>query len=493
MRKKFIALFSIIGMMLLLNGCSDLRNAKTDDTGTEDAIESELDDMENALDNVDETLDFEQSAETKTQGEPKETPQVIQLDYRYIRSIHASSELTDSTKTYKAETVLDGNKETCWSEGVAGTGEGEFIDIEFTSPVYISEVGFLNGYMKNETAYNANGKIKRAELNLDGDIYEAEFDDWQYGEIENERYSDRFTLDIPVRTQTLSITISDAQKGVKYDDICLTELAIWGYADNIDNADSFGVALFEGVYSWMDGNGEDAHGADVTISYENDSTTKFTGECWNSVASAKIDAFAVSVNTDGSVRFIGNVMLSEFDEEKQISNLVLNVSPVQQNEIRIEQSGETGSVTFAGTYQAAGGETFDIFDRYGDVIYEVALAYGSDCEYALYDMDHDGTVELITSQGSSNADWSNTVYTVDNSGMLVEVGTFYGMVSLYAAENGNGIYSVYGHMDYQEVEWITKSGNALYTETILSGETVEYYENDNPILMVGIDEDIMNY
>ena len=253
------------------------------------------------------------------------------------------------------------------------------------------------------------------------------------------------------------------------------------------------VALPAGAYAWMDGDGEDAHGADIVISYESDGKARLTGECWNSVATASIDASAVSANTDGSVQFVGNVILSEFDEETQIRDLVLDVFSTQQNEIQIEQNGETGSVTFAGIYQAAGGESFDIYDIYGDVIYEVALTYGSDCEYALYDMDHDGTVELITSQGTSDADWSNTVYTIDDSGMLVEVGTFYGLVALYASENGDGIYSVYGHMDYQEVEWITKNGNDLYTETILSGETVEYYENDNPIPMVGIDEDIMNY
>lgn len=426
----------------------------------------------------------------KLQDEPTKTPQVIQLDYRYIKNIQASSELTDSTKTYKAEAMLDGNKETCWSEGAAGTGEGESVNIEFTCPVYISEVRFLNGYMKNETVYNANGKIKRAKLDLDGALYEVEFDDWQYGEIENEPYSDRFTLDAPVRAQSLTITISDAQQGTKYDDICLTELDIWGYADDADISDS---TLPAGSYVWTEGSNEDARGADIAVSYEDGGRARLTGECWNSVASAKIDAVAVSVDTDGSVQFIGNGICSAFDEEKQVSNIVLKVLATQQNEIRITQDGETGSAEFAGTYQAAGEETFDIFDRYGDVIYEVALMYGSDCEYALYDMDHDGTVELITSQGTCNADWSNTVYTIDNSGMLVEVGTFYGVVSLYAAENGNGIYSVYGHMDYQEVEWITKNGNALNTETILSGETVEYYENDNPIPMAGVDEDIKDY
>ena len=103
-------------------------------------------------------------------------------------------------------------------------------------------------------------------------------------------------------------------------------------------------------------------------------------------------------------------------------------------------------------------------------------------------MDHDDTVELIVSWGTCDADWTNTVYTVTGNGQLVEVGAFYGAVSLYAAENGDGIYSVYGHAGYQQVEWVTKNGDALSVESILSGEIEKDYENDSPILLVGIDE-----
>lgn len=480
-----------------------------------DNIEAELINME-TLDATDELIDEDdeipeeisakaktdevQSVIPETQNEQKDEPDVVQFDYRYISSIQASSELTDSTKTYRVEAVLDGNKETCWSEGTDGIGVGEVITINFTRPVYISEVAFLNGYMKNETVYNANGKLKRVELGFEGEKYEAEFDDLQYHEVENTLYSDRFALDAPVRTQFLSIMILDAQKGSKYDDICLTDLAIWGYADDTDGANVPDIVLPAASYSWMKGGNEDAYGADITVLYESDGKIRMTGECWNSVEVVKIDAVAVAVDANGSLQFVGDVWLSEpgFSEsdEKLIGNVVLSVSPMRQNEIQIKQGGEIGGVTssFSGTYQAAGGEeTFDIYDVYRNVIYEVAMMYGSDCEYALYDLDHDGTVELITSQGTSDVDWFNTVYTVDDSGMPVEVGSFYGLVSLYAAETGNGIYSVYGHMGYQQVEWIVKNGDELYTEIILSEETEDYYENDNPIKMVGIDEDIEDY
>lgn len=57
-------------------------------------------------------------------------------------------------------------------------------------------------------------------------------------------------------------------------------------------------------------------------------------------------------------------------------------------------------------------------------------------------MDHDGAAELIVSLGTCDVDWTN-MYAVTGNGQLVEVGGFYGTVSLYAVENGDGIYSVY--------------------------------------------------
>lgn len=316
--------------------------------------------------------DMAENTVEREENEPKQ-PQIIQLDARYIRGIEATSELTDSTKTYQAEDVLDSNRETCWCEGADGTGAGEMLVVEFTQPVYLTEVAFLNGYLKNETVYNNNGKIKRAELETEEGRYEVAFVDWQYQEIANDLYSDRFTFDEPVETQYLSVMILDAQEGAKYKDTCLTELALWGYVEETKQAENAA--------------------ADYAALYDNLRT-------------------------------------------------------------------------------------------------QAADAFGSDCEYALYDMDHDGTVELIVSWGTCDADWTNTVYTVEENGQLIEVGGFSGMVSLYAAENGDGIYSVYGHSGYQQVEWVTKNGNSLSVETILSEETENYYENDSPILMVGIDEEI---
>lgn len=64
------------------------------------------------------------------------------------------------------------------------------------------------------------------------------------------------------------------------------------------------------------------------------------------------------------------------------------------------------------------------------------------------------------------------------------IGQFYRNVSLYVAEDGNGIYTLYGMYWYQEVNRITKSGNSISEEMISSKELQpgeEYDKFEHPI------------
>ena len=122
------------------------------------------------------------------------------------------------------------------------------------------------------------------------------------------------------------------------------------------------------------------------------------------------------------------------------------------------------------------------YDAYAPIISDVYATYGEYCEYGLYDFDNDGICELITSFGTCDADWANDVYTISN-GCVNMLGQFYGVVSYYAEENGNGIYAVNGRMGYHTVEWITKEGNDLYSCVVLDEEVSDdnYYSNPYPI------------
>ncbi|MDE6664261.1 MAG: discoidin domain-containing protein [Lachnospiraceae bacterium] len=155
------------------------------------------------------------------------------LDNQCIGAVSASSELTDSVQTYKVDALFDGNKDTCWAEDVDGNGEGEYIEIEFLNPVYLTEIYFLNGYMKNEDVYNKNGKIKRVEVSIsDGTSFDVDFQECSYHKAEEQTYSDCLLLEKPISTDYLKITICEAEAGEKYDDICLSEIELWGYLES---------------------------------------------------------------------------------------------------------------------------------------------------------------------------------------------------------------------------------------------------------------------
>ena len=157
----------------------------------------------------------------------------ILLNDQYIDTVSASSELADNLNTYHAEAMFDGNKDTCWAEGIDGNGEGECIEIHFLNPVYLTDIFLLNGYMKNEDVFNNNGKIKKIELGYsDGDSYEVSLNEYAYQDIEGQTYSDWISHDNPIYTEYLRITILDASAGEKYEDTCLSELELWGYVGN---------------------------------------------------------------------------------------------------------------------------------------------------------------------------------------------------------------------------------------------------------------------
>lgn len=133
------------------------------------------------------------------------------------------------------------------------------------------------------------------------------------------------------------------------------------------------------------------------------------------------------------------------------------------------------------------------YSSYAEVIEDTAATYDKNGNYALYDIDQDGTKELIISFGESDADWTNYVYTLEN-GMPQSIGNFSNPVFLYTADDNNGIYCVYGHMGYQKVDRITKQDNQILIETVMEGDVGngEYYSNDSPIIQSSFQGDGMS-
>ena len=125
----------------------------------------------------------------------------------------------------------------------------------------------------------------------------------------------------------------------------------------------------------------------------------------------------------------------------------------------------------------------DYREMYSSFVVEMESEYPGNCTYSLYDINGDGRKDLLLSYGTCNADYQNIIYTIDENGAISSTSPFYGVYSFYVAEDGNGLYEVYGYMGVEEVRRLTLQGNQAEEELLWSREIGdgEYYENDNPI------------
>lgn len=146
--------------------------------------------------------------------------------------------------------------------------------------------------------------------------------------------------------------------------------------------------------------------------------------------------------------------------------------------------GTTKAVLLAGCSVEKG--ALDYTACYQPILEQVA----KNCEnanfagYYMYDIENDGIMELIVKTWDATAgDWMD-VYTIENHEAVCIWGE---AVTLepYVADDGEGIFMVYGHTGAEYVARMTKRGSAVNLEavwTIDTGYINHYYENDHPLI-----------
>ena len=146
-----------------------------------------------------------------------------------IDSVTASSALADR---YAAEKAHDFSIVTAWVEGVAGSGEGEYVKYSFpgTCP-RITTVLIHNGYIKNRDVWRDNGRVKKllmyyndkpyVVLNLKNTMDLQRFEVGILGHEERSEASPAWSI---------KFEILEVYPGEKYEDTAITEI----YFDGID-------------------------------------------------------------------------------------------------------------------------------------------------------------------------------------------------------------------------------------------------------------------
>ena len=154
------------------------------------------------------------------------------------KTVTASSYLkSQGAINYKPENAHDLNYKNVWAEGVPGYGIGEYLLYTFSgvSP-RITEIIVVNGHVKSQTAWENNSRVKKLKVYIDDKPYAIlnlqDILGTQSFKVEPIGKSDRKNFDV-LKTKpdwTLKFEIVDVYKGLKYDDVVISEI----YFDGLD-------------------------------------------------------------------------------------------------------------------------------------------------------------------------------------------------------------------------------------------------------------------
>lgn len=148
----------------------------------------------------------------------------------HVVSSTASSELPDyNAKIYRASNIVDGDYTTPWVENVDGVGVGESVQLKLDQKTWIQEFLILSGYQSSMELFDMNGYVSRISVDFgNGVVEELDCLGWydEYMDDKEYRCWDKISLDRPVYTDTITITILDAVSGNKYSDTCISEIEL---------------------------------------------------------------------------------------------------------------------------------------------------------------------------------------------------------------------------------------------------------------------------
>ena len=148
---------------------------------------------------------------------PPQPPTFPQITSNAIVNASHSSADHEGNYIHSASLAIDGNIQSCWSEGAPEWGLGEFITIYFDGTYKVSGMNIWTGHQKSLELFRQNGRpVAVRVIGSDGS---------------NEQYylEDRFGMQrvifrYPINVQSIRITVEGISPGSKYKDTCIAEV-----------------------------------------------------------------------------------------------------------------------------------------------------------------------------------------------------------------------------------------------------------------------------
>ena len=130
-----------------------------------------------------------------------------------------SNYMVAGKKSYPIENIFDGDKDTCWQDGVDGNGEGTEITATLAESSNIQYLVIHNGRSVSQSKYEKNGRVRELEIGTDqfttvveipdvNGLIAIKLDGW--GEISSFRFK-----------------IISVYPGSKYSDTCISEIGFY--------------------------------------------------------------------------------------------------------------------------------------------------------------------------------------------------------------------------------------------------------------------------
>jgi len=133
-------------------------------------------------------------------------------------SVVASSELAGD-ENFVAANTIDNHEGTAWKDGIEGPGIGETLTYNFSEPVQLVRIEFVNGLDDSpDIPFEANSRIRGATIgtearNVDvtlADSFEVQGATLQFGE-----------------TDTVVVRVNSVYPGTQFEDVALSEVAFF--------------------------------------------------------------------------------------------------------------------------------------------------------------------------------------------------------------------------------------------------------------------------
>lgn len=135
-------------------------------------------------------------------------------DFAYVA---ASSTYDSDRATHGATNLIDGKRETNWTEGVTGNGTGEYVQFEFQNAQTITGFRICSGNHSSDSFYARNARPKEIILTFE----DGSCEEFILLDIMEEL---TFQLSEPVTTKTVRLTIQSVYSGTSWEDTVISEI-----------------------------------------------------------------------------------------------------------------------------------------------------------------------------------------------------------------------------------------------------------------------------